>query len=316
MPLPLAAVALVLGLVVLVLAADTFVAGAERLALRRRWSPAVIGAVVVGIGTSLPELITSVLAAGRGQADLALGNAAGSNVANLLLVLGVAALVTPLRSGVDDAPRRDGIVAALASLALLAVVADRQVSVLDGLLLAALLAAAVGWQVRSATMVEAATEVPLRAPERHLAVRVVGGLVGVLIGAQLLVSAATDLAERAGVPEIVVGSVLVAVGTSLPELATAIASARRGQVQLLLGNLLGSNVFNALAVVGAAALVAAARGDGFGLDRAGFAVVVAATLVTVTAAAVLARRPVVSRAAGAVLLVVHLASVPALLAIS
>lgn len=314
--LPLAIVALIVGLGVLVRAADTFVAGAEGFALHRRWSPAVIGAVVVGFGTSLPELVTSVLAALRGQPDLALGNAAGSNVANLLLILGVAALVAPIVGAADQAPRRDGLIAGLASLALLAVAVDGQVDAFEGGALVALLATAIVWQVRVARVGEPATDLPLPVPERFIALRVIGGLVGVLVGAQLLVAGATDLAERAGVPEIVIGSVLVAVGTSLPELATAIASARRGQVEILLGNLLGSNAFNALAVVGSAALVGAARGDGFPVDGPALAVVVAAAVVTGLAALVLSRRPVVTRPVGAALVALHLASVPALLAIS
>lgn len=316
MTVPVAVLALVVGLVVLVKAADTFVAGAESFALHRRWSPAVIGAVVVGFGTSLPELVTSVLAALRGQPDLALGNAAGSNVANLLLILGVAALVAPIVAGPDQAPRRDGVIAGLASVALLLVAFDREVAAVEGAVLVAVLLATIVWQVRSARGAAPATEVPLPVPERFVALRVIGGLIGVLVGAQLLVAGATDLAERAGVPEIVIGSVLVAVGTSLPELATAIASARRGQVEILLGNLLGSNAFNALGVVGSAALVGAARGDGFPVDGPAFAVVVAAAVVTGVAALVLSRRPVVSRPVGAALVALHLASVPVLLAIS
>ncbi len=316
MSIPLAIAALVVGLIVLVRAADTFVAGAESFALHRRWSPAVIGAVVVGFGTSLPELVTSVLAAMRGQPDLALGNAAGSNVANLLLILGVAALVAPIVAGPDQAPRRDGIIAGLASVALLLVALDGEVGAVEGATLVALLAAALVWQVRAGRGGTATTEVPLAVPERFVGLRVVGGLVGVLVGAQLLVAGATDLAERAGVPEIVIGSVLVAVGTSLPELATAIASAKRGQIEILLGNLLGSNAFNALAVVGAAALVGASRGEGFPVDGPALVVVVAAAVVTGVAALVLSRRPVVSRPVAAGLVALHLASVPVLLAIS
>lgn len=316
MSLPLAVLALVVGLVILVRAADTFVAGAESFALHRRWSPAVIGAVIVGFGTSLPELVTSVIAASGGQPDLALGNAAGSNVANLLLILGVAALVAPIAGRRDQAPRRDGLIAGIASLLLLAVAMRGGIGPVEGALLVLALLGAVVWQVRTARSGEPATDVPLPVPERFVGLRILGGLIGVLVGAQLLVGGATVLAERAGLPEIVIGSVLVAVGTSLPELATAIASARRGQVEILLGNLLGSNAFNALMVVGTSALVGAARGDGFPVDGAGLAVVAAAAVVTGVAALVLSRRPVVTRPVGAVLVALHVASVPALIAIS
>jgi cation:H+ antiporter len=316
--LPLALAAVAVGLVVLVRAADTFVAGAEAFALHRHWSPAVIGAVVVGFGTSLPELVTSVLAAFRGQPDLALGNAAGSNVANLLLILGIATLVSPIVGDRTQAPIRDAAIAGGAGVLLLATVLDRRIGAAEGALLLVVLLGTLTWQVRTARGGPEAVpaELPLPVPQRRVGLRVGGGLLGVLVSAQLLVAGATDLAERADVPEIVVGSVLVAVGTSLPELATAIASARRGQVEILLGNLFGSNAFNSLAVVGSAALVGARRGDGFPVDGGAFAVVVAAVVVTGVAALVLGRRPVVTRPVGAVLVALHLASVPALLAIS
>ena len=316
MSLPLAALALLVGLVILVKAADEFVAGAEAVALRRRWSPAVIGAVIVGFGTSLPELVTSVIAAFGGQPDLSIGNAAGSNVANLLLILGVAALVAPIVGTADQAPKRDGLIAVIASVVLLGVAIDGSIGVVEGVALVGVLLAAVVWQVLTAKGDTAAEDLPLHVPDRFIGVRVVGGLLGVLVGAQLLVAGATTLAERVGVPEIVIGSVLVAVGTSLPELATAIASARRGQVEILLGNLLGSNAFNALMVVGASALVAAGRGDGFPVDTPALAVVGAAALVTISAAVLLTRRPVVTRLTGAILVALHIASVPALLALS
>jgi cation:H+ antiporter len=315
---PFALAALLVGLVLLVVAADAFVAGAERIAAHRRWSPVVIGAVVVGFGTSLPELVTSVVAAFDGRPDLALGNAAGSNVANLLLILGVAATIAPIRGTPQDAPRRDAGIAGAAGVLLLVVALDRRVGAVEGALLLLVLSGALTWQVRTAvsTTVASVAEATVTRADRRPGLRVLVGLVGVLGGAQLLVAGATTLAERADVPEIVIGSVLVAVGTSLPELATAVASARRGQTGILLGNLFGSNAFNALAVVGSAALVGALRGDGFPVEGPAFAVVVAAAAVTGVAALLLGRRPVVSRPVGALLVVLHLASVPVLLRIS
>lgn len=313
MSLPLASLALVGGLALLVWAADVFVAGAEGFALRHRWSPAVIGAVVVGFGTSLPEMVTSAVAAWRGQAELALGNAAGSNLANLLLVLGAAALIAPLSGTRMQGPRRDALAAGGAGVVLVLVALDGRIGVVEGAVLGAALLGVLGWQIASgqgAGTVDPVVEV------RAVEVRVLGGLVGVLAGAQILVVGATALAERFGVPELVVGTVLVAVGTSLPELATAIASARRGQVELLVGNLLGSNVFNALAVVGLAALVAAGRGAALPVLGPALAVVVASTVVTIAVGGWLAYRPSVPRWAGATLLAAHAGSVPVLLAIS
>jgi cation:H+ antiporter len=317
MSLLLPSVFLVVGLAVLVYAADQFVAGAEAIALRLRWSATVIGAVVVGFGTSLPELVTSVSGAFRGDADLAIGNAAGSNVANLLLILGIAAIVSPIVGRTDQAPQRDGAIAGVGAVLLLVLALDRGIGMVDGIALTAVLLGAVAWQVVSASDgTPDADEVPFVPAERLVGLRVGLGLAGVLVGAQLLVGGALDLAEAAGVPQIVIASVLVAVGTSLPELATAIASARRGQVEILLGNLLGSNAFNALFVVGASAIVASARGDGLNVDEPAFAVVVASAVVTGLAAVALARRPQVPRAVGIVLVLLYTASVPALLAIS
>jgi cation:H+ antiporter len=306
--------ALLAGLVLLVLAADRFVVAAEVIALRRRWSPAVIGAVVVGFGTSLPELVTSVVAAWSRQPALALGNAAGSNVANLTLVLGAAVLTRPLlvRRGRSS---REVVSASAAGLLALALAIDGRVGAIDGIVLVAALALALLWQVRAAAGER--LEVPTPPPGHHRTARwVVAGLVGVLLGAQALVWGASVLAEQAGVPPIVVGSVLVAVGTSLPELATAIASARRGQTDLLLGNLFGSNAFNILGVVGASALVGVWRGEALPVDTAALAVLAAAAIVTIGVGVLAALRDRIGRFVAAVLVGGYLASVPALLALA
>jgi cation:H+ antiporter len=309
-----AVVALVVGLVVLVRSADVFVLAAEAVAVRRRWSPAVIGAVVVGFGTSLPELVTSGVAAYAGEADLAIGNAAGSNVANLLLVLGVAALVAPLR-GSGRGPGRDVAIASLGGLLLAALALDGAIGVLDGIVLVVALGVAIGWQVRSGR-VEPGVLPDIGAAGGRPGPRVVLGLAGVVLGARLLVWGATVVAVELGLPTIVIGSVLVAVGTSLPELATAIASARRGQTALLLGNLVGSNAFNALGVVGVAAVIGAFRGAGLQVEPAAEVVIWASAAVTVVVGAWLWRLPRVGRLAGALLLGLYVASVPALLALS
>jgi cation:H+ antiporter len=314
----LAVAAVLVGLVVLVLAADRFVVGAEGLALRLRWPPAVIGAVVVGFGTSLPELTTSVIAALAGEPDLALGNAAGSNVANLLLVLGVAALVRPLAA--PRGPRREGrdtAIAVAAGLLLLALALDGLVGPLEGVVLLVALSAAVGWQVRagSGQRLEVAPTLGSR-PGRALAVRLVLGLVGVIAGAQALVWGASVLATELGVPSIVIGSVLVAVGTSLPELATAVASARRGQADLLLGNLLGSNAFNALGVVGAAAVVGSLGGSPLQVAPSARLVVAAAAVVTLLVGGTLWWRGALGRLGAAILVACYGVSVPLLLAVS
>jgi cation:H+ antiporter len=309
MTVALGLAALAVGLVILVRAAGIFVVAAEGVAVHLRWSPAVIGAVVVGFGTSLPELVTSVLAAIAGEADLAIGNAAGSNVANLLLILGIAAAVVPLR-GEGRGPGRDIAIAAAAGLLLLGLSVGGRLGVGEGLVLVVALFGTVAWQVVAAR--SARIEVAARGPTVPLVVRVVVGLVGVVLGAQLLVWGATTTAVELGVPSIVVGSLLVAIGTSLPELATAVASARRGQTELLIGNLIGSNGFNARGVVGAAALV----GGPLQVDLPALAVVAAAAAVTLVVGVWLWRAPRVGRPAGLLLVAVYAAAVPALVAVS
>lgn len=310
----LAAGALLIGLVVLVKAADVFVVAAEGIAVNRGWSPAVIGAVVVGFGTSLPELVTSAVAAFGGEAGLAIGNAAGSNVANLLLVLGVAAVVAPIRAAGRGAGW-DVAFASVGGLLLVGVALSGRLGLVDGLVLLAALGTALWWQIRAGRTASLLVEVPDDADgpgERSWGSRALLGLIGVVVGAQLLVWGASGIATELGVPAIVIGSVLVAIGTSLPELATAIASARRGQADLLFGNLIGSNAFNAMGVVGTAAVVAAASGNEMPVDAAALAVVVAAAVVTIVIGAWLWRLRRVGRLAGALLVAVYAAAVPAL----
>jgi cation:H+ antiporter len=309
----LAAGAILLGLVVLVRAADVFVCAAEGTAVHLRWSPAVIGAVVVGFGTSLPELFTSAAAALDGSPDLAIGNAAGSNVANLLLILGLAAVTAPLR-GAGRGPARDVGIAVGAGALLVVLSLGGELGLVDGLVLSGALATTLAWQVVSQRSQR--IEVAAGGPVLPLALRAVLGLVGVIVGARLLVWGATTVAAELGVPAIVIGSVLVAVGTSLPELATAVASARRGQTELLIGNLVGSNAFNALGVVGVAALIGAARDDVLVVDTPALAVVAAAGVVTMVVGVWLWRLPRVGRVAGAVLVAVYAGSIPLLLAVA
>jgi cation:H+ antiporter len=315
--LVLAAVAVVVGLVALVVAADRFVVGAEGLAVRLHWPPVVIGAVVVGFGTSLPELTTSVLAALAGEPDLALGNAAGSNVANLLLVLGIALLVRPLVRSGTRREGRDTVIAVAAGFLLLLFALDGVIDLRDGVLLVVALLVSIAWQVVSGRGHGLEVGVTVgTAGRRALVMRLVVGLVGVIVGAQALVWGASTLAARLGVPSIVIGSVLVAVGTSLPELATAIASARRGQADLLLGNLLGSNAFNALGVVGVAAIAGSLGATTIEVVGSALAVVGAAAVVTVGVGGLVWWRGGVGRVGAAVMVALYAGSVPLLLAIS
>ena len=233
------------GLTLLMVAADRFVAGASDLAARLRVPPIVIGAVVLGFGTSAPELVVSTMAAAQQEVDLGLGNIVGSNVANLTLVLGLAALIRPI--DLPTGTKRRALVC-LVSVALFGWLVQGSASVGEGILLLGAMVVALILMVRM-NAEEVTAPDPIGAGPLGMAwVWTVGGLVVTVASAQAVVWAATDVAERAGLAHGFVGFSLVAVGTSLPELMTVVAAARRDEAGLILGSLLGSNVFNSLCV--------------------------------------------------------------------
>ena len=300
---------LALGLVVLVQASDQFVLGSARLAVELRLAPVVVGVVIVGFGTSAPELLVSGLAAAQGAIDLGTGNIIGSNIANLLLVLGAAAVVAPLAIE-PDIVRRE-VPLSLAAVAAFAWVVQGRLlageAVLLGLLLVAVLTLVIVLSrfgtVRIPPAIEELSKERVRGGRE--AVRTLLGLAGTLAAAQAMVLGATDLAARAGLDEGIVGLTIIAIGTSLPELATAAQSARRGEAGLLVGNLLGSNVFNATAVGGVVAAAGAAQGLVIGPSLAGATLVMLGVAVAVSLLLVVRRR--VGRFEGAVLLMAYAA---------
>lgn len=276
--------AVAVGLVLLAWAADQFVIGAARVALIRRVPSIVVGIVIVGFGTSAPELLVSTLAAAAGDAEVAVGNVVGSNAANLTLLLGVGALLTPIVVASSTVRREAPLT--LAAVAGYAALVQGGLSRVEGFVL--LTAAVVTFSVVIVTARRTSSDPlgpevdDLTDPTGRLGVevaRTVGGLVGTIAGAQLLLGGATDLAERAGLSQGFVGATLVALGTSLPELVTVVQSARRQEVDLIVGNLLGSNLFNALAVGGIASIVGPAALDSPELTTTGALTAVAATAI-------------------------------------
>ena len=323
------------GLAVLAKAADVFVVGAARLAVILRLSPVVVGAIVVGFGTGAPELLVSSLAAARGSLDIAAGNVVGSNLANLTLVLGVAGILARPHT-VPRVVRREAPLS-LATVALAALLLQGGLYRWEGVVLLAGLAGAVVIMLRASRDGDSAAdeaaaeylrEVEERArgrarhdrrsgasgrarvaasPLRADVVKITVGLLGTVAGAQLLVVGAQGIATDLGLSGGFVGLTLVAVGTSLPELVTAIQSARRNETALLAGNVLGSNVFNSTAVAGAAALI----GPG-PLTDPGLTVVAASSMVVIAALAwlFLGYGGRLSRVDGAVLLAIYAATMP------
>ncbi|HSK24716.1 MAG TPA: calcium/sodium antiporter [Egicoccus sp.] len=307
-------IGVVAGLALLTLSADQFVAGAARIAAAMRLSAVVIGAVVIGFGTSAPEMVVSAIAAGRGSLDIAVGNIVGSNVANLSLVLGVAGLVTPIVVGSKvlrrEAPLSLGLTLVFAVLVQGGL--SRWNAVVLGLLLVGALTvilrqARTGDDVLSGEVDEYLGDEPPSLPREW--VRTVLGLLGTLAAAQILVTSATTIAAEVGLAEGFVGLTIVAIGTSLPELATAVQAARKGETDLIVGNLLGSNLFN----VGAVAAMAGLVGPGPLADPTivGFATVLMVAVALLATLFMASGRRVV-RWEAAVLLVGYLVCVPLL----
>jgi cation:H+ antiporter len=250
---------LVLGLAVLIAGAELLVRGAARLAARLGISSLVIGLTVVAFGTSAPELAVTVQAGLAGKADLALGNVIGSNIFNVLFILGLSALITPLvvsRQLVRlDVPLMVGV-----SLLLLVLAVDGRVGAFDGLLLCAGMLAYTWFTILEGQRAGdgAAIEIdpgPLaRLPAQ--VILVAAGLGLLVLGGRWLVAGAVGLAQAAGVSEAVIGLTIVAPGTSLPEVATSVVAALRGERDMAVGNVVGSNIFNILLILGVAALIA------------------------------------------------------------
>jgi cation:H+ antiporter len=256
----------VLGLVVLVIGADVMVRGASRLAVSFGVSPLVVGLTVVAFGTSAPEMAVSVGSALSGSPDLAIGNVVGSNIANILLILGISALITPLL--VDEQIIRQEIPIMIGASALLVVVAlDGNIGLVESIALFALVIAYTVFLVvqsrRASKNVqdEFETEIPTSTWDSHWAVQVALialGLVMLVVGADWLVDSAVAFARAFGVSDLVIGLTVVAIGTSMPEIATSIVAAARGQRDIAVGNVVGSNVFNILAVLGLTGIVSGA----------------------------------------------------------
>lgn len=251
--------ALLAGFVLLVLGAEMLVKGATRLAERVRISRLVIGLTVVAFGTSAPELAVTLSAAWKGSADLALGNVVGSNIFNVLGILGLSALAAPLVVH-RQLIRMDLPLMVALSIGVLLLAWDGRISTFDGALLAAVLLVYVWWSIRLGR--REATRDDLEAPPeptgsvaRDLGLLAVG-LVLLVVGSQALVAGATALARAFGVTELVIGLTVVAVGTSLPEVATSVMATLRGQRDIAIGNVVGSNIFNILCVLGLGALIA------------------------------------------------------------
>lgn len=272
----LAVIAILIGLAILVWSADVFIDGATALAKKFSVPSFLIGVLILGIGTSAPEMVVSVLAALEGSPELALGNAYGSNIINIALVLGATVLISPIiiRKGIV---KRD-----LPLLLLITAIAawqlrDGILSQADGLVLLVLLFAVLGLQIVLSIREgyhEHEDDIADSADSDETELSIARGLGSLLLGMLMLVISsraivwgAVELATLWGLSELIIGLTIVAVGTSLPELVSSLSAARKGEHDMALGNIIGSNVFNTLAVVGLATVIAPISADPVILSR-------------------------------------------------
>ncbi|HEX5678234.1 MAG TPA: calcium/sodium antiporter, partial [Alcanivorax sp.] len=275
--------AVIAGLIVLVWSADRFVDGASATAKHAGMPTLLIGMLVIGFGTSAPEMVVSALASADGNPGLALGNAYGSNITNIALILGVVALISPI--AVHSAVlRRELPVLAVITLLAGYQLYDGQISHADAMVLLAVFVLIMGWSVYQGMTgkadpmvgdVQAAAEQPM--PLGRAMFWLLFGLVLLVASSRLLVWGAVSIAEGLGVSDLIIGLTVVAVGTSLPELASALAAIRKNEHDLALGNVLGSNLFNTLAVVGIAGAIMPVSAEAAVLYR-DWAVMMALTL--------------------------------------
>ena len=242
----------VAGLIALFFGGEFLVRGASAVARHFRLSPMVIGLTIVGFGTSAPELLVSVQAAWAGKPGIAIGNVLGSNISNILLILGVCAAIAPLVIHASKLWRDFGVMLGATAL-IWWMLADGTISRLDGVVLVAGILAYLAMSFLSGK-VEEPDDAPLMVPWKAWGFTLLG-LVTLVIGARLLVDSATIIAESFGISQAVIGLTIVAVGTSLPELATSIVAIIRKQTDIAVGNVVGSNIFNLLSILGITALI-------------------------------------------------------------
>lgn len=283
-----ASIAILLGFALLVWSADKFVDGAAASAGHLGMPPLLIGMVIVGFGTSAPEMVVSAMASIDGKPDLALGNALGSNIVNIGLILGITALIAPI------AVHSNIIRKELPLLVLIGILAgillwDGELTRVEAVVLLIGFFGLIGWSIYSALRgkgdaLEAETESELKAhamPLKKAVMWLLIGLVLLVVSSRILVWGAVSIAQSLGVSDLIIGLTIVALGTSLPELAASVAAARKGEHDIAIGNVVGSNMFNILAVIGIAGVISPISGIGIEVFARDWAVMMALTIALV-----------------------------------
>ncbi|QAB15164.1 calcium/sodium antiporter [Hydrogenovibrio thermophilus] len=258
-------IVLAIGLVLLVWSSDIFIDGAASTAIHMNISPLIIGVVVLGFGTSAPEILVAILASVDNSPSLAIGNVVGSNIANIGLVLGVTAMVSPIVIKSSLLKREFPMLLVISLIGILLML-DKDLDITDGFILLTLLLIVMTWMIHAnknmaptdplaKETVDELEDMPKFSRGKSW-FYLLAGLVVLMISAKMMVWGAVEVAVYFKVPEMIIGLTIVAIGTSLPELAAAITAARKGEADLMIGNILGSNLFNLLAVMSMPALLA------------------------------------------------------------
>ncbi len=300
------------GFALLIWGADRFVAGASATARNFGVSPLIIGLTIVGFGTSAPEMLVSAVASWQGDTALAMGNAVGSNITNIALILGVTALITPL-SVRSALLRREFPVLFAVMIGTLLLLLDRQLGRVDGIIMLFGMAALLYWMLRlalkgrgDALVGEYEAEIPTGMSTGVGVAWLVFGLALLLASSKMVVWGATNIAHALGMSNLVVGLTVVAIGTSLPELAASVISALKQEHDIAIGNVIGSNMFNLLVVLGLPGVIHPGAVPDEMLER-DFPVMIGLTLMLFAMAYGIRRPGRISRANGAVLLVAFVA---------
>jgi cation:H+ antiporter len=305
----LSCLAIIVGLVVLVWSADRFVLGAAATAKHFGMSPLLIGMTIVSLGTSAPEIFVSLTASLNGAGTLAIGNAIGSNIANIGLVLGITALIAPLPIQ-SRMMRKEIPILLLVTVIAGLVLQDLGISFIDGVIMLICLAVTLFWLFNESSdegiggLDDEEAEAMGKLTTKQSIFWLVVGLVALMISAKLLVWGAVDVARFFGISELVIGLTIVAIGTSLPELAASVTSALKGHHDIAIGNVVGSNIFNLLAVMPIPGLIAYTEVQEVALYR-DYGTMLLLTLLLIAFIYGFRRSKRIGRAAGSVLLLAY-----------
>lgn len=264
----LAIAAVLIGIVVLIFSANKFVEGAAVTTKHLGLPPLLIGMLVIGFGSSMPEMAISFLSASGGKPGLALGNAIGSNISNIALILGVTAVISPIAVASTVIHRELPLMLVVTALAASLIYFDGSLDRIDGLILMGIFVVVMSWTIYQgihepkdhlADVVE--QEFKQTLPLKTAIIFLVSGLIALVISSRILVWGGVDIAQRLGISDLIIGLTIVAIGTSLPELASSIAAVKKNEHELALGNVIGSNMFNISIVIGIAALISPSAVD-------------------------------------------------------